>query len=442
VTRILKPGEPPALDAHAIATALVGEVVAGKYRIDELIAAGGMGIVFAATHLTLRTRVAVKVLRGLADEAAVKRFLREARAAAMIDSEHVARVLDCGTAEGIPYMVIEHLSGRDLAAELKHRGPLPACEAVDLLAEALEGIAAAHALGIIHRDLKPSNLFLADRPGGRRIVKVLDFGVSKLAAESSEILTHAEAALGSPGYMAPEQARDARSVDARADVWSLGVILYQMLAGKRLFCGDTLAEVLTRILFEPLPSFAELPPRLDAVVGRCLERDVARRYADVGSLAHALVPFASAAGRAVLERVPHVLGSDAPPTLETLRPTPPLPTEATVGGTVTTSAPKRRRRARAWALGATLGSVLCLAVSALIHSRAARLEIATRGLAAVGTGAQAPVPLPAPLPIVTPATPAAASDRSDSAAPWPSRPPPGRARPRAAPRRGILDTSD
>src|SRR4051794_37656982 len=198
-----------------------GELLAGKYRVDKVLGVGGMGVVVAAHHIQLDDRVAIKFLlpETLGNGDAVMRFAREARAAVKIKSEHVARVTDVGTLEnGAPYMVMEYLEGGDLAAWLQDRGRLPVELAVDLLLQACEAIAEAHAIGIVHRDLKPANLFVARLPGGVQSVKVLDFGISKMtgfsASGGESSATKTSALLGSPLYMSPEQMRSSKDVDA------------------------------------------------------------------------------------------------------------------------------------------------------------------------------------------------------------------------------------
>lgn len=296
----------------------VGDFVAGKYKVVEILAAGGMGVVVAAEHVQLGQRYAVKFL--LADakhDQSVERFLREARAAARIESPRVCRVFDCGTLDdGSPYMVMEHLSGHDLGHELKARGRLPVPEVVDVLLMALEGIAEAHAVGIVHRDLKPSNLFLCQKPGRPREVKVLDFGISKVMAtdeSSEEDLTLTAAMLGSPRYMSPEQVQNAKHVDVRTDVWSLGVILYQLLDGRSPFAGTTMGETIGKVLLHVPPPIREtrgdVPPGLAQVIDRCLERDRERRYANVGELALALAPFGTGAAQASIQRISALLSS-------------------------------------------------------------------------------------------------------------------------------------
>ena len=203
-----------------------GDVLAGKYRIERLIGQGGMGAVFAAEHMLLNQRVAVKLLLGelVTSGEAQARFMNEARAAARIHGEHVARVLDIGQLPtGAPYMVLEYLEGADLAQIRQRRGTLTVPEVADYMLQALDALAQAHAAGIVHRDLKPANLFLAKRHDGTNVVKVLDFGISKNLTpfgSSPQGMTNTRAILGSPEYMSPEQLRTPRSVDARTDIWS------------------------------------------------------------------------------------------------------------------------------------------------------------------------------------------------------------------------------
>jgi serine/threonine-protein kinase len=263
-----------------------------------------MGVVVEATHLQLAQRVAIKFLLpelcGQRD--AVTRFLREARAAVQIESEHVSRVTDVGTSdEGVPFLVMELLEGVDLAQLLQQERQLPVAQAVSLILQAADAIAEAHSLGIIHRDLKPSNLFLATRRDGSRILKVLDFGISKAVAEvaaasGTPARTATATVMGSPHYMSPEQVRSSRSVDPRADIWSLGVILHELLAGEPPFKAETLPGVLASIVADPpTPLRAQrpdVPSALDAIVARCLQKDRQLRFASVPELARALVPFA------------------------------------------------------------------------------------------------------------------------------------------------------
>lgn len=301
-----------------------GTVLAGKYRVERLLGEGGMGWVVVATHLQLEQRVALKFMRAshaaTSPEATI-RFLREARAAARIQSEHVARVSDVGTLEGgVPYLVMEYLEGRDLDSLLQSTPSLPIAEAIDYAMQACEGLGEVHAAGIIHRDLKPANLFLARRSDGSVRVKLLDFGISKIAAApggtSDGGMTSTQALMGSPLYMAPEQMRSSKGVDARADIWSMGVILYEMLGGRSPFNGETLPHVCARIMAEAPDSLREIrrdvPPALEAVVMRCLEKDAQRRFRDVAALAEALAPFGQADARAAANRIGRVVRKTQP----------------------------------------------------------------------------------------------------------------------------------
>ena len=297
-----------------------GEVLAGKYRVERVLGVGGMGVVVAATHLDLLELRALKFMlpTALDNAEAVERFLREARAAARLRSEHVAKVHDVGRLDnGAPYMVMEYLAGADLGAILKQRGPLPAHEAALYTIQACSALAEAHGAGIIHRDLKPANLFLTQRPDGSPCVKVLDFGISKMGATGSDFeMTKTHAVLGSPHYMSPEQMRSSRDVDARSDVWSLGVILYKLTTGKAPFRGQNITELIAAVLegAPPPPSqlCAGLPLGLDVVVARCLRRKPEERFQSVTDLAAALTPFAPSGAGAAVDPVARLLASVEP----------------------------------------------------------------------------------------------------------------------------------
>jgi serine/threonine-protein kinase len=291
-----------------------GDVLDGKYRVDRTLGEGGMGVVYEAFHLRLRQRVAIKVLRPsiLAQPEFVTRFEREARAAATLQSPNVAKVLDVDTTEaGLTYMVIEYLEGNDLGDEIARRGRLPIQEAVAWVMEACSPIAEAHGQGIIHRDLKPSNLFLAKK-GNERMLKLLDFGISKVLAETGGKNTSSFGTLGTPHYMSPEHVRNASDVDRRSDIWSLGVILYELLTGTEPFPGDP-ARVIAAIVTEPVPrprtKRDDIPEALEAVIMRALAKDPRARFPDVRSLSMALSPFAPE-----MELVPRAHRSIPPPT--------------------------------------------------------------------------------------------------------------------------------
>jgi len=273
-----------------------GTVLLGKYRIDELIGSGGMGNVVRASHLYLHQLVAIKVLlpEMAQSESTKQRFLREAQATVKLKSEHSARVMDVGTTpEGLPFMVMEYLDGNDLNQILRHHGPQVPAIVVDLMLQACEGIAEAHALGIIHRDVKPSNFFITRRPDGSMLLKILDFGISKTPVDYNE-LTGTQTVIGTPSYMAPEQMKSGRSADPRSDIWSIGVVMYQLIAGRPPFSGESYADLVLKVGLEPpAPLQVRLPNGLVEVILRCLEKDPRARYQNVGELARMLAPYAT-----------------------------------------------------------------------------------------------------------------------------------------------------
>ena len=289
-----------------------GDVLAGKYRVERVLGAGGMGIVVAAHHLQLDEKVALKFLlpEAVVSADAVARFLQEARAAAKVKSEHVARVIDVGQLEGgSPYMVMEYLEGSDLAVWLQQRGPLPVEQAVDFVLQACEALAHAHSLGIVHRDLKPSNLFCTTRSDGRLCVKVLDFGISKITTPGAagHDMTSTRTAMGSPLYMSPEQMKLTKGVDARTDIWSLGVILFELVSGRPPFDAEAVTELAIKVATEPPAPLRQLRPdaplALEMVIERCLEKDRTKRFQSVGELAVALRELAPTQGRVSVDRV-------------------------------------------------------------------------------------------------------------------------------------------
>ena len=307
-----------------------GDVIAGKYRVERLLGAGGMGVVVLATHLHLEQEVAIKFLlpEALQNAEAIRRFVQEARAAARIRSEHVVRVFDVSTLEnGAPYLVMEYLEGQDLDKLLRSRGPLPISDAIDYVLQACEALAEAHKAGIIHRDLKPANLYVSRTADGARLVKILDFGISKLAPKpgtgNDAAMTKTRALMGSPLYMSPEQMRSTKKVTQTADLWALGVILYELLAGAPPFVADSMPEICAMVLTDPLPPLrdkrGEVSEGLQAVIARCTAKDPMQRYQTVADLAEALTPFAPARSMGSIGRILRVVrggdvgDSDVPP---------------------------------------------------------------------------------------------------------------------------------
>lgn len=299
-----------------------GQILEGKFRIERVLGEGGMGVVVAATHLDLDQLCAIKFLlpHALEHPQIVERFLREGRAASRVTSLHVARVIDVGRMkDGTPFMIMEYLDGEDLEHALVRRGPLPIGDAVGYILEACEAMAEAHVSGIVHRDLKPANLFLAKQKNRRVIVKVLDFGISKLTDGTTTNLTKTSTAMGTPYYMSPEQLMNAKSVDARSDIWSIGIILYELLSGVRPFEADSMPEIVAKILGnQPLRLNnlrPDIPLELEAVIFKCFASKPEDRYASVAELAEALAPFAEESSQASVGIITRTLGgtSDRPP---------------------------------------------------------------------------------------------------------------------------------
>ncbi|NUP12246.1 MAG: protein kinase [Polyangiaceae bacterium] len=298
-----------------------GMVIAGKYRVERFLAAGGMGAVLRAHHEILDKPVAIKIIRPeLATRTELaQRFLREARAAAKISSDYVARVTDVDLLDGkTPYMVMDFLDGEDLHDAMVAQGKMPVGLAVDIVLQALMGLDAAHAKGVVHRDLKPSNLFLERRDDGSRRVKLLDFGISKvIEGEGDDGLkagatTSAGQMLGTPRYMSPEQVTSAKSVDHRTDLWAIGVILYEMLTGTYPFDGSSSGQILANILTTSVPPLRERREdaslELEAVLSRCLAKDRSDRFPGVRTMMAALAPFASKRMRALVAEYEEVAG--------------------------------------------------------------------------------------------------------------------------------------
>jgi eukaryotic-like serine/threonine-protein kinase len=307
---------------------VVGDLVAGKYRVEELLAEGGMGVLFGARHETLDERVVVKFVRAAdLDEQALARFEREARIAVKLRTEHVARVLDAGRDDaGDPFIVMEYLEGIDLAKLVRTRGPLRPDIAAEYLVQACHGLAEAHALGIVHRDVKPGNLFLSRDPAGLDVLKVLDFGISKAADAAGELTAAPERAsllLGTPQYASPEQIMSPGSVDSRADIWSLGVTAFFLVSGELPFHSDDVIVMMARVMNDDPPSLATLRPDVPRnyadIVTRCLRKKPENRFADMAELAEALAQLGPTRLDPIVEHTRLLLqrgrtrGSDRPP---------------------------------------------------------------------------------------------------------------------------------
>jgi serine/threonine-protein kinase len=415
---------------HTVSVATqIGRVLAGKYRLEHPLGTGGMGTVVAATHLGLGRKVALKFMRMgvLDDDEAMGRFMREARAAATLRSEHVAQVMDVEVDHeggGAPYIVMEYLEGRDLGSILKTSGVPAVTDAVGYVLQACEGLAEAHANGIVHRDVKPANLFLTRRPDSSPLIKVLDFGVSKLneAAQGDSFrLTHPRHTVGSPQYMSPEQMVASMQVDPRADIWALGVILYELLSGKPPFCAPTFVELCLEVTNRPHQPLARkvpgVPPGLVAVVDRCLQKSASARFPNLGALAAALVPHAGPGAEEAAVRVARTLGFGSQTTGD--------PTA------VLTWRGRGRRLVAVALMGGGLAAAALVAGGAIWrrHNPAAPPP-SPRGLPSIPPSASASPPPAAPSPI--PSAPSAPTPPAPAAVPAPSPSPPAPAPTRAS----------
>jgi len=450
--------EEPPPSSSATTDLGLGEVIAGKYRVDRMLGAGGMGVVVAATHLELQQPVAIKMLRaeGLADAGARARFAREARAAVRLKSQHVARVIDVGTlGNGVPYLVMEYLEGSDLATVIEERGGLPIATAVSHLLQICEAVAEAHGLGIVHRDLKPRNVFVTTGVDGKPLLKVLDFGISKIVHTGGTTgddlkLTKTTDVMGSPSYMSPEQMRAARDADERSDIWALGVILFESITGRLPWEATTVTELGAMVLRDAPPLMRDLrpdiPPDLEQIVFTCLEKDPARRFASVEELAHALEPHASGLASGAAERIASVARTSRRPAEGPSGPDNPSTSSSRVmisGGTsVSWGETEPMAPAKAPANGGrSRPGIIALAVVAVVGLAAGGYALGTHKTTAsapppqnvlpLDRGGVRPPPEPSgasPSPLATPATTVATAMTTDtpaasaSAAPAPSAP--------------------
>lgn len=359
-----------------------GAIIAGKYQVEGLLGRGGMAAVMTAIEQSTGRRVALKLMppRATKSRAAVERFLREGRAASAVASEHVVRVLEVGQSdEGVPFIVMEQLEGVTLGRLLKKRGALPVAEALHYVLQACVAVAECHAMGIVHRDLKPENLMVLGEPGTSGLIKVLDFGVSKsdwLEQAARLRLTGTADVLGTPTHMSPEQVRSSKTVDARTDIWALGVILYEALTGVPPFLAENLPALCAAIVSdEPRPPRElrpELPAALEAVILRCLEKHPDARPFSVRTLAELLAPFAADAGGVAVDKIRGVAEASvprisAPPPPPRLTPIPPAPIRVSTGPSpdVTDTASFRRQvSTRRRAIGAAAALLVSVGVAA------------------------------------------------------------------------------
>ena len=413
-----------------------GAILAGKYRVERVLGVGGMGVVVAARHMQLDTKVAIKYLApaALENPDVVARFAREARAAVKITGEYVAKVLDVGTLEsGTPYLVMEYLDGADLGAWLEKSGALQIEQAVEFVLQACVAVAEAHSLGIVHRDLKPANLFCVRRADGKPAIKVLDFGISKFtdAAESSLSVTRTAMVMGSPLYMSPEQMQASKSVDARADIWALGVILYELLTERVPFEGESITDVAVKVATQPVTPVrtlrAEVPAGLDTAILRCLAKPRDERFATVAELALALHDFAPPQARPLVERICDILRVSPPPSSTfvvretvTASVSTPAATAATMAAVASTGGqPRVGGRATTLAVAATLAAAMALGLVAFLRSKAP----ADTNAAAMAPSMSASVLPPPPSPVAVSSNPDAVVEPPMSASAPAATPP-------------------
>lgn len=407
----------------------VGQIIQGKYELIKVLGEGGMGIVFEAVHTKMRQRVAVKILLPelIGFEEVVERFAREALAAGQLKSRYAAHVRDVDVTEsGLPYLVMEFLEGHDLGTELESRLKLPVDEAVGYVLQACLALQEAHQLGIVHRDLKPANLFLA-RENNTQVVKLLDFGISKVVHDADR-LTAADTVMGTVMYMSPEQVRSAKDVDGRSDIWSLGVILYELLCGQPPFLGTT-TQIAAAIVSDdppPMSHFGITPAiELEMIVRSALTRNPSGRPQTVRDFASALFPYAGLYGLGleafsqassknliVPMAVFDVLQSEAARTeisSSRSRPNIPTPPQLMTEGTWTGSSESRRQKSKVF-ISATLAACVLLTMggAGAVRMRSQSKRAPTAGTSARDIASDDPTPVNVPKSSRPAATPEAA----------------------------------
>ena len=417
-----------------------GTTLAGTYVVGNLLGEGGFGAVYEATQITLGRRVAIKVLRSdrILQSSGLERFAREARAAAALGHPHIALVTDFHTNPGEPpFFVMEHLSGRTLGAALAAEGPLPPDRVCAIIQQVLSGLEATHAIGIVHRDVKPDNVFLVTMPGVREFVKLLDFGIAKLAGEG-EALTSVGAVLGTPAFMAPEQIRNV-GIDARTDIYAVGATMYYALTGRKPHDAPSLTALLYAIAHEWPAPIESIAPHIDkslaAVIGRAMHKDAAGRFASAREMRAALEPWAAGA-RASMPVPSH----DVSTTIEAGPPMVTLGAVALPPGTAPmVSAPAPRASSSAGVIVALVVALVVLVggggVAGLLfylHSRTPEVA-ATTPAAASPPPSAAPSTTPAGTGTVVSAAPSNAGQPSKPGQPSSAAQPAGGAQPASAP---------
>jgi serine/threonine-protein kinase len=436
-----------------------GTLIADKYRIERPLARGGMGSIWIARHTQLDMQVAVKFMDAAFASSAEgrSRFEREAKAVALIQSPNIIHIHDYGIHDGMPYMAMELLRGEDLGAKIRREGRLPVPFVADVIVQVCKALRKAHEAGIIHRDLKPANVYLA-RDDDEQIVKVLDFGVAKMLGVGDAVeATRTGVVVGSVHYMSPEQARGMKTIDHRADLWSLGVIAFRALTGQLPFPGDQMGDVIVKICTDPLPLVSKLRPELgpgaDAFFQRAFARNPDERFPNARELARAFVAAFStgaelssaglsvaglgAAARAITltgeSAVPSSSATPAGMSVGPSDPTPPVapiypppPISTTLGGSSQVSVAGPRPTSRKALLLAVAACVTGLAIGGILavsRTPAApavappAVEASARPSATTPTSAPAPTNAPAPAAEPSATASASAAAPAKSAAP-------------------------